>query len=69
MWVKEPDSNKRNNERIDRSFAISMLPGQDGETNEDDIYVFISSGFSNSKVVYNGYRAIWDDMYVVLFSK
>jgi len=40
-----------------------------GETNEDDIYVFISSGFSNSKVVYNGYRAIWDDMYVVFFSK
>ena len=31
MRVKESDSNKRNNERIDLSFAIS-LPGQDGET-------------------------------------
>ncbi len=31
MRVKESDSNKRNNERIDLSFAIS-LPGQDGKT-------------------------------------
>jgi hypothetical protein len=31
MQVKERDSDKRNNERIDLSFAIS-LPGQDGET-------------------------------------
>ena len=31
MRVKGPDSNKRNNERIDLSFAIS-LPGQDGKT-------------------------------------
>ncbi|MBS1258342.1 MAG: hypothetical protein MAG551_01400 [Candidatus Scalindua arabica] len=31
MKVKERDSDKRNNERIDLSFAIS-LPGQDGET-------------------------------------
>ncbi len=31
MKVKEKDSDKRNNERIDLSFAIS-LPGQDGET-------------------------------------
>jgi hypothetical protein len=31
MRVKEPDSDKRNNERMDLSFAIS-LPGQDGET-------------------------------------
>jgi hypothetical protein len=30
MRVKGPDSNKRNNERIDLSFAIS-LPGQDGK--------------------------------------
>ena len=58
MQVKERDSDKRCNERIDRSFAISMLPGQDGETNVEF-----------SKVVYNGYRAIWDDMYVVFFSK
>ncbi len=31
MQVKERDSDKRNNERIDLAFAISLL-GQDGET-------------------------------------
>ena len=31
MQVKEKDSDKRNNERIDLSFLIS-LPGQDGKT-------------------------------------
>lgn len=31
MQVKERDSDKRNNERIDLSFTIT-LPGQDGET-------------------------------------
>lgn len=31
MQVKEKDSNKRNNERINLSFLIS-LPGQDGKT-------------------------------------
>jgi len=59
MWVKEPDSNKRNNERIDRSFAISMLPGQDGETNvEFSKVVYICCLFSITLLPY-----------VVVFSK
>jgi len=41
MRVKESDSNKRNNERIDLSFAIS-LPGQDGKTKISVLVVFIS---------------------------
>jgi len=41
MRVKESDSNKRNNERINLSFLIS-IPGQDGKIKNISTSVFIS---------------------------